>query len=170
LTLLENEMANWRGGLIAAWLIGVLLWIPVASAADSTANGSAGEAGTHGGVSVALPPAPQNPGATESGIRPGDESLTCEQIYAQGAADAQREQEERNATREQMRARSGATAALMTGAMLTGGLGGTGLAAQKAAEIQADRQMAELGRSQSNPRKEHLRQLWTQKHCVKGPQ
>ena len=163
-------MAHGRGGLIAALGIGALLWIPVASAADPTATGSSGEAGIHGGVSAALPPAPQNPGATDSGIRLGDESLTCEQIYAQGAAEAQREQEERNATREQMRAQSSAMAALMTGAMLTGGLGGTGLAAQKAAEGQADRQMAELGRSQSNPRKEHLRQLWTQKHCVKGQQ
>jgi hypothetical protein len=59
------------------------------------------------------------------------------------------------------------TAALVTGAMMTGGLGGTGPAAQMAAEAQADRQMALLGAPQSNPRMDHLKQLWAQKHCVK---
>jgi hypothetical protein len=52
--------------------------------------------------------------------------------------------------------------------MMTGGLGGTGQAAQMAAEGQADRQMAMLGAPpQSNPRMDHLKQLWAQKHCVR---
>jgi hypothetical protein len=47
-------------------------------------------------------------------------------------------------------------------------MGGTGQAAQKAAEAQADKTMAEAGAApQVNLRKEYLRQLWTQKHCVK---
>ena len=103
-----------------------------------------------------------------AGALPGDDALTCEQIYAQGAAETQRDQQER-AKRNEARGRQlKATAALVTGAMLTGGLGGTGPAAQKAAEAQADRQMAELGAPpQSNPRMDHLKQLWAQKHCVK---
>ena len=103
-----------------------------------------------------------------AGALPGDDALTCEQIYAQGAAETQRDQQER-AKRNEARGRQlKATAALVTGAMLTGGLGGTGPAAQKAAEAQADRQMAELGvPPQSNPRMDHLKQLWAQKHCVK---
>ena len=45
--------------------------------------------------------------------------------------------------------------------MLTGGMGGTGQAAQMAAEAQADRQMAMLGAPPpSNPRMAHLKQLY----------
>lgn len=103
-----------------------------------------------------------DPGAT----RPGDEQMTCEQIYAQGMAQAQRDQQERSKTNAQRRQQVMGTAALVTGAAMTGGLGGTGEAAQMAAEAQADRQIAELGTPQSNPRMEHLKQLWAQKHCV----
>jgi hypothetical protein len=107
-------------------------------------------------------------GAAEApGARPGDEALTCEQIYAQGMAESQRDQEERRKRIEQQKAQTGATAALLTGAMMTGGLSGTGLAAQRAAEAQADQQMAMLGTPQTNPRMESLKQLWAQKHCVR---
>jgi hypothetical protein len=106
--------------------------------------------------------------ADPPGAKPGDDALTCEQIYAQGAAESQREQEERNRKNDERRGELRATAALVTGALLTGGLSGTGPAAQKAAETQADKTMALAGTApQSNPRKEYLRQLWTQKHCVK---
>lgn len=105
--------------------------------------------------------------ADAPGVMPGDDALTCEQIYAQGMAETQRGQQERRQKNEQLRAQSAATGALMTGAMLTGGLGGTGQAAQAAAEAQADRQMALLGAPQSNPRMDHLKQMWAQKHCVK---
>ncbi len=50
-----------------------------------------------------------------------------------------------------MRAQNRATAAMMTGAMATGGLGGTGQMAQAAAEGQASSQMAMLSAPQSNP-------------------
>lgn len=124
--------------LIPATSLAAALWLPCAVAVDA-------------------------PGAL-----PGDDALTCEQIYAQGAAEAQRDQQER-AKRNEARGRQlKATAALVTGAMLTGGLGGTAPAAQKAAEAQADKQMAELGAPpQSNPRMDHLKQLWAQKRCVK---
>jgi hypothetical protein len=56
---------------------------------------------------------------------------------------------------------------MMAGAMMAGGLGGTGQAAQKAAEAQADQQMALLGAPQTNPRMDRLKQLWAEKHCVK---
>lgn len=107
-------------------------------------------------------------GAAEApGAKPGDDALTCEQIYAQGTAESQRDQEERRKRIEQQKAQTGTTAALLTGTMMTGGLAGTGPAAQMAAEAQADRQMAMLSPPQTNPRMEHLKQLWAQKHCVR---
>ena len=126
------------------WAIGVL-WLPAAIAAGTADN------------------APAN----ASGVMPGDDALTCDQIYAQGMAQTQRDQQERSQRNEQMRAQSRATAAMMTGAMMAGGLGGTGQAAQMAAEGQADRQMALLSAPQSNPRMDHLKQLWAEKHCVR---
>ncbi len=143
----ESAILTIRGIMAAASAIGAALWISVAIAADPAANGTAG--------------------ASASGSMPGDEAMTCEEIYAQGMAESQREQEERSKKNEQMRAQRATTAAMMTGAMMTGGMGGTGQAAQAAAEAQADRQMAMLGAPQSNPRMEHLKQLWAQKHCVK---
>jgi hypothetical protein len=128
-----------------AWAV-VALWIPAAIAAGQAANAT----------------------ASASGAMPGDEALTCEQIYAQGMAESQRDQQARNQRNEQMKRQTMGTAALVTGAMMTGGLGGTGPAAQMAAEAQADRQMAMLGAPpQSNPRLDHLKQLWAQKRCVK---
>lgn len=122
--------------LISAASLGAALWIPCALAAD--------------------PPA----------AKPGDDALTCEQIYAQGAAEAQRDQQERAKRNDEQRRQLRGTAALVSGTMLTGGLSGTGPAAQKAVEAQADKQMAELSAPQSNPRMERLKQLWAQKHCV----
>ncbi len=98
--------------------------------------------------------------------KPGDEALTCEQIYAQVDAEVQRAQQERDKKAEELRNQSRTTKALVTTAMLTGGLGGTGQAAQMAAEAQADKTMA-LSAPPPNPRMEHLKQLWAQKHCVK---
>jgi len=107
-------------------------------------------------------------GSAPGAIQPGDDQLSCEQIYAQGMAESQRDQQARSQKIEQMKKQNTATAALVTGAMLTGGMGGTGQAAQASAESMADRQMAMLGAPPpSNPRKDHLRQLWTEKHCVK---
>ncbi|MGZ5724536.1 MAG: hypothetical protein ACXWKD_14535, partial [Caldimonas sp.] len=117
--------------------LGAVLWIPCALAAD--------------------PPA----------AMPGDDALTCEQLYAQGSAEAQRDQQERARKNEEMRNQRRATAALVTGAVLTGGMGGTAQAAQKAVEAQTDKQMSELSGPQSNPRMEHLKRLWAQKHCVR---
>jgi hypothetical protein len=65
-----------------------------------------------------------------------------------------------------MRAQGAATGAVITGAMATGGLFGTGQAAQAAAEAQVARQTAMLGAPQANPRMQHLKQLWAQKQCV----
>ncbi len=140
-----------RQSMVAAWAAVAILWVPAVIAAGTAANAPA-----------------MNVEATASGSLPGDEALTCDQIYAQGMAETQREQQERGQQREQMRAQRSATAALMSGAMMTGGLGGTGQAAQAAAEAQAGQQMAMLGAApQSNARMDHLKQLWAQKHCVK---
>jgi hypothetical protein len=106
--------------------------------------------------------------ADSPGALPGDETLTCDQIYVQGMAEAQRAQQERNQKHEQMRVQSNATAALVVGATAAGGLGGTGQAAQAAVEAQAWRTMAELATpAQPNPRMEQLKQLWAQKQCAK---
>lgn len=130
--------------VVTVWAAAIL-WIPAAIAADTAAN----------------------PAVNRSGAMPGDDALTCEQIYGQVMAETQREQQERDQRNAQRRAQGAATGALITGAMLTGGLGGTGQAAQKAAEAQADSGVALLGTPQTNPRKEYLKQLWTQKHCSK---
>jgi hypothetical protein len=99
--------------------------------------------------------------------RPGDDALTCDQIYAEATAQSQRDQAEREKRNDERRRQSQATAALVTGATLAGGMGGTGLVAQKAAEAQAASTIAEGAAPPArNPRLEHLKQLWTQKHCV----
>jgi hypothetical protein len=99
--------------------------------------------------------------------RPGDDALTCDQIYAEATAQSQRDQAEREKRNDERRRQSQATAALGTTAMLAGGVGGTAQAAQKAAEAQATSAMADAAAPPArNPRMEHLKQLWTQKHCV----
>ena len=128
----------------AAWVVGAV-WIPAAIAAGTVANTA----------------------ANASGAMPGDDALNCDQIYAQGMAETQRDQQQRSQRNEQMKRQNMGTAALVTGAMMTGGLGGTGPAAQMAVEAQTDKQMAMLGAPQSNPRMDHLKQLWAQKHCVR---
>jgi anaerobic C4-dicarboxylate transporter len=106
--------------------------------------------------------------ANVSSAMPGDEALTCDQIYAQGMAESQRDQQARNQRNEQMKRQSMGTAALVTGATMAGGMGGTAQAAQMAAEAQADRQMALLAAPQAtNPRLDHLKQLYAQKHCTR---
>jgi len=101
------------------------------------------------------------------GSKPGDDALTCEQIYAQGAAESQREQQEHAAKAEEMKRQTNGLRGLVIGAAMTGGMGGTAQAAQKAAEGQAAAQMAMLTPQPPapNPRKERLLQLWTQKNC-----
>ena len=104
------------------------------------------------------------------GALPGDDALTCDQIYAQGMAESQKDQQERERRNQERKAQAQGTAALVTGAMLSGGLGGTGLAAQKSAEAHADRQMAELAAApKTNARLDRLKELWGQKHCVRKP-
>ena len=104
------------------------------------------------------------------GALPGDDALTCDQVYAQGMAESQKEQQQRERSNQERKAQTQGTAALITGAMLSGGLGGTGIAAQKSAEGLVDRSMADLqAPPRANPRLERLKELWTQKHCVKKP-
>jgi hypothetical protein len=137
-----------RATVIAAWILGAALWIPAAIGAEMSLN---------------------EPGNT-SGAMPADDTLTCEQIYAQGMAESQREQEERKSRNEQRRRELQGTAALLIAGSTIGRLDPsqmTARAANKAAEGQADKAMAELGGApQSNPRMAHLKQLWAQKQCV----
>jgi hypothetical protein len=100
------------------------------------------------------------------GARPGDEALSCAQIYAQGQAESQREQEQRNEKTQAMRRQQQGFTGLLGTAIATGGLVG-GNAVQKSAEdlTTSQLQMADTA-NQPNPRKERLRQLWTQKRCA----
>lgn len=102
-----------------------------------------------------------------SGVRSGDDALSCEQIQVLGMAEAQHDQQERSRRIDEMRAQQTATMGLGTAAMLSGGLGGTAQLAQKAAEASADRSVAMLGTSPHlNPRLERLKELSAQKHCA----
>lgn len=126
--------------------------------------GIAGTVWSVGGIAAA---APSGGTAGASGALPGDDALTCEQIYAQGMAQSQRDQQARAQRNEQRRAELAGMSALITGAALTGGMGGTGIAANAAAQSQADKTMAQLGpQPSSDARLVHLKQLWSQKHCV----
>lgn len=117
------------------------------------------------GLVAGAPRAAEIPGAL-----PGDDALTCDQIYAQGMAESQKDQQERERKNQERKAQTQGMMALAGAAMATGGLGGTGIAAQKSAEAQADRQLAELGAPpKTNPRLDRLKELWTQKHCVRKP-
>jgi len=123
-----------------------------------------------GGLALAIASAALGPvvaAGPSSGVRPGDDALSCEQILAQGMAESQHDQQERSQRNDEMRARQTATMGLGTMAMLSGGLGGTAQAAQMAAEANADRTVAMLGTSpQANPRLARLKELSAQKHCT----
>ena len=108
---------------------------------------------------------PRVQAADAPGARPGDDALSCEQLYAEASAQSQHDQAERRQHNDERQREGNATAALVTGAMLSGGLGG--LAAQAAVEAQAKSAMAEAAAPPSpDARMARLRQLWTQKHCV----
>jgi len=99
--------------------------------------------------------------------RPGDDALTCDQLYAEATAQSQRDQVEREKRNDERRHQAQATGAVVAGAMLAGGMGGTGVVAQKTVEANVSSTLAEAAAPpQRNPRMEHLKQLWTQKHCV----
>jgi hypothetical protein len=100
------------------------------------------------------------------GARPGDEALSCAQIYAQGQAESQREQDQRNEKAQAMKRQQQGFIGLLGTAIATGGLIG-GQAVQKSGEDLTTSQlrMADMA-NQANPRKERLRQLWTQKRCA----
>ena len=102
-----------------------------------------------------------NPGA-----KPGDEALSCQQIYAEGMAETQREQDARNQKTEAMKAQQKAFLGTLGTAMATGGLVG-GAAVQKSGEdmLSSQGRIADTA-NQPNPRKDRLRQLWTEKHCA----
>lgn len=132
---------------IIAWAIAAL-WIP--------------------GVLAAPVANPANAAVDASGAVPGDDALTCDQIFQQGMAESQKDQQARSQRNAELKAQGQANKALLTGAMATGGMGGTGQVAQAAVEAGADRQMALLTPTPPNPRMQYLKQLYAQKQC--GPQ
>jgi hypothetical protein len=133
--------------VVASWVVGAF-WIP---------------------ATVAAGPAP-DAAANASGALPGDDALTCEQIYAQGMAETQRAQHERSKDMERRRMETGGMMALAIGASTVGQLDpshASAIAANQAAQGMADKTIGELKGPPPNPRMDHLRQLWAQKHCVK---
>jgi hypothetical protein len=72
-------MLSRRTFIIAVCTLGAALWIPAALGAEAAAHAA----------------------ENTSGAMPGDDALTCEQIYAQGMAETQRDQEERESRNEQ---------------------------------------------------------------------
>jgi hypothetical protein len=133
--------------VVAGWVVGAF-WIPVAMAAGPAADAT----------------------ANASGALPGDDALTCDQIYAQGMAETQRAQQERNKDMERRRMETGGMMALAIGASTVGGFDpshASAIAANQAAQGMADKTIGELKGPPANPRMDHLRQLWAQKHCVK---
>ena len=131
---------------IAAWTLCTVLGVPAAIAGDAGARADA------------------------SGAMPGDDALTCDQIYAQGMAQSRRDQEERAKASARQKAQVDSLAALAVTADTVGQLDPSHTAAratQKTAEAQADQTLAMLGRTpQPDPRLVHLKQLWAQKQCV----
>lgn len=103
-----------------------------------------------------------------AGAKPGDEALSCQQIYAEGMAETQREQDARNQKTDAMKAQQKSFIGQLGAAIATGGLVG-GQAVQKSGEdmLISQGRMAETA-NQPNPRKDRLRQLWSEKHCAGG--
>ncbi len=106
----------------------------------------------------------------EPGALAGDEKLSCDEIYAQGMAIVQVEQQQREDTNRKIGAQTKATAALVGAAILVP-TPATGIAAQTSAEGTIKNQIdlgVQAGAVKPDARKEHLRMLWTQKHCTKN--
>jgi len=101
-----------------------------------------------------------------SGARPGDEALTCEQIYAQGMAESQRDQQVRDQKTQAMRQQQQAFKAELGVAVATGGLVGGPAVEKSGQELLASQGRMGETLNQPNARKERLRQLWTEKHCA----
>jgi hypothetical protein len=114
--------------------------------------------------------APAVAGDRPPGTLPGDEALSCEQIYEQGMAESQREQQERDRKNDERKAQAQGMKGLIiaaTAAQATPAAKAAGIAANTAAQNMADKTVAELGDvPPTNARKERLRQLWTQKQCT----
>ena len=61
---------------------------------------------------IAAPTA--NAAADSSGAMPGDDALTCEQIFQQGMAESQKDQQARSQRNAELKAQGQATGALVT--------------------------------------------------------
>lgn len=100
------------------------------------------------------------------GALPGDEALSCDQIYAAGMAESQRDQQARAEKAQALKQKQQGLMGLAGVAMATGGLVG-GHAAQAAADdvAKSQGQLADPA-SPPNARKERLRELWADRHCA----
>jgi hypothetical protein len=100
------------------------------------------------------------------GAKPGDEALSCEQIYAQGMAESLGDQQARDQRTQAMRAQQQSLMGTLGVAIATGGMVG-GKAVQKSGEevLAPQGRIAETA-NLPNARKHRLRQLWAEKQSV----
>jgi hypothetical protein len=100
------------------------------------------------------------------GAKPGDEALSCEQIYAQGMAESQREQRARDEKAQALKLQEKGLIGAIGAAMATGNpVAGKAANAQALGLAESTNRLADTP-NQPNARKERLRQLWTQKRCT----
>jgi hypothetical protein len=116
------------------------------------------------------------PAADPPAANPDEDALTCEQIYALGAAESHRAQLEREGKAAAIGRQMQANQALLTTLNVTGGaitmaapatipaLTAAAAAAQ-VGQVQLADEMLKTAAPQANPREEHLKELWTRKNC-----
>lgn len=103
---------------------------------------------TIGGAALCTAPAAV---AAPDSAMPGDDALTCQQIYAAGMAESRRDQDERNAKNRQ----GGSPVEMWLGAIATNG----------GSVVERNRRLTDAATAPPNPRLEHLKQLYAARHC-----
>jgi len=100
------------------------------------------------------------------GAKAGDEALSCDQIYAEGMAETQAEQQARNQKAQALKLQEKSLIGTIGAAMATANpVVGTAANAQALGLAESTNRLADAP-NQPNARKERLRQLWTQKNCT----
>ena len=100
------------------------------------------------------------------GAQPGDAELTCQQIYDQGMAESQRDQQARDEKAQALRQQEKSLIGAIGAATATGNpVAGKAANAQALGLAESTNRLADTP-NQPNARKERLRQLWTQKKCT----
>lgn len=100
------------------------------------------------------------------GAEPGDEALSCAQIYAEGMAETQRKQQARDEKAQALKLQEKSLIGAIGATMATGNpIAGLAANAQALGLAHSTNRLADAP-DQPNARKERLRQLWTRKNCT----